>query len=155
MGIFDFFRKKKEETAIESRARNAEQAVAISQETIKNKTTGAERLFSGYRLLATLDTRTCLVCGSLDGKVFDNPEPEHKCLNENCRCVILPVIKGMEEPLDDDERASMDGPVPASMTYSDWLGKQPAKRKREILGECYDRYKAGESLQEIAALLEK
>ena len=118
MGLFDLFKKKKTK----------------SQNTTKS-------LFSGYRLLATLDTRTCLVCGELDGKVFDTSEAalSHICLNEHCRCEVLPVIKSMED-FDDDERASMDGPVSVKMTYAKWLKKQPAKRQKEILGESITKF---------------
>jgi len=112
-------------------------------------------LFSGYRLVGTLDTRTCLVCGSLDGKIFDTEEAAtaHKCLNEHCRCVVLPVIKGMEDFDEDDERASMDGPVSASTTYEKWLKKQPVKIKKEILGDYYEKYKNGTSLEELVKII--
>jgi hypothetical protein len=51
---------------------------------------------------------------------------------------------------DDDERASMNGPVYAGMTYEQWLKKQSVARKKEILGKYYDQYKNGVSLTEIA-----
>ena len=106
-------------------------------------------LFSGYRFLATLSTKTCLACGALDGKIFDTPELPNVCLNEYCRCLMVPVVKGMEEFDPDDTRASDEGPVPASWTYEKWLKKQPVKIKREILGDYYERYKNGATLQEL------
>ena len=63
---------------------------------------------------------------------------------------MLPEIRGMEGFDDDDERASVDGPIPAKMTYSKWLKKQPADRKKEILGEYYKQYRNGVTLEEIA-----
>ena len=154
MGLFDFLKKNKL-TILTKNSNNITEIrrTPTPQETARNEIYKQNsRLFSGYRLVATLDTRTCLVCGSFDGKVFDTEEMSHKCLNENCRCVVLPVIKGMEEFDDDDERASADGPVPAKMTYTKWLKKQPAARKRQILGNYYDQYKNGVSLEELARL---
>jgi hypothetical protein len=134
MGFFDFLKKREKQPEKEQPKRS---------------------MFSGYRLVGTLDSRTCLVCGSLDGKIFDTEEAAtaHKCLNEHCRCVVLPVIKGMEDFDEDDERASMDGPVPASMTYEKWLKKQLVKIKKEILGDYYENYKNGTSLEELVKTL--
>lgn len=104
-------------------------------------------LFSGYRYIATLDNRTCLECGTLDGKVFEGSEiptepelPQHP----NCRCLWLPEIKGMEGFDDDDERASVDGPVSANMSYEEWLKTQSDDVVRDILGPTrYSLYKEG------------
>jgi len=136
MDFFDFFRKRK----------------TTSKRDIKNSS-----IFSSYRFVSTLDTRTCLVCGFLDGKIFNTEEEamSHKCLNDSCRCAVIPEIKGMEGFHDNDTRASMDGQVPANMTFSKWLKKQPIVRKKEILGNYYSQYKEGVSLEEIAKDAEK
>jgi len=103
-------------------------------------------LFSGYRYVATLDSRTCLVCGSLDGKVFEGSEPPKEPplpQHPNCRCLWLPEIKGMEGFDDDDTRASMDGQVPANMNYEEWLKTQPDEVVRDILGTSrFNLYKS-------------
>jgi len=147
MGLFDFLKKKK--TKPEIIQDTIQKNNIIRTETYKKNS----YLFSGYRFLSTLSTKTCLACGVLDGKVFDTPEMPHVCLNEHCRCLMVPVVKGMEKPDPDDTRASDDGPVPASMTYEKWLKKQPAKIKRIILGDYYERYKNGTPLQELAKLI--
>jgi len=102
-------------------------------------------LFSGYRYIGTLDSRTCLVCGSLDGKVFETMEEAPKLpAHHNCRCLYVPEIKGMEGFDDDDERASEDGPVKANMTYEEWLKTQPDDVVRDILGPTrFAAYKEG------------
>ncbi len=121
-------------TMIAHMAENARDAVYKENESI----------FSGYVYLATLDTRTCPVCGTKDGKVYESLDkapvlPSHL----SCRCLLLPQIKG-REGLELEERASVDGPVDGSMTWKDWLAKQDAGRQMDILGPTrYAMYKAG------------
>ena len=104
-----------------------------------------ESLFSGYRYIGVLDDRQCLICGSLDQKVFKTLEdmphlPQHR----QCRCLAIPEIKGMEGFDDDDERAAAGGPVSAKMSYADWLEKQDAETQKDILGASrYEMYKNG------------
>jgi len=104
-------------------------------------------LFSGYRYVGTLDSRTCLVCGELDGKVFEGSEPPeepHLPQHYNCRCLWLPEIKGMEGFDDDDTRASVDGPVSANMSYEEWLKTQDEATQKDILGATrFELYKQG------------
>jgi hypothetical protein len=109
-------------------------------------------IFSGYRFLATLSTKTCLACGALDGKIFDTPELPNVCLNEHCRCLMVPEVRGLEGFDEDDTRASDDGPVPASWTYNDWLKKQPKSMQKRILGDLYDMFNDGVSLTELMKL---
>lgn len=118
-------------------------------------------IFRGVMYTATLDTRTCPVCGPDDGKVYAHepksgerpfdgkPEiPRHP----NCRCTYVPVTKTWRDlgvDVDDTaassaERASMDGQVPASTDYDSWLKGQPANIQRSILGpERYALWKSG------------
>jgi hypothetical protein len=50
----------------------------------------------------------------------------------------------MPEYLEGDERASVDGPVPAKMTYQDWLAQQDPVVQKDILGPArYAAYKNG------------
>jgi len=110
-------------------------------------------LFSGYRYVETLDSRTCLVCGSFGGKVFKEIEDAPKLpIHQNCRCLLTPVVKGMEDFDDDDTRASVDGPVSANMTYSDWLKTQPESVQRDILGPArFEMYQRGEPISGFVA----
>jgi SPP1 gp7 family putative phage head morphogenesis protein len=110
-------------------------------------------LFSGYKYLGTLDSRSCLVCGNLDGKVFKEIEDAPKLpKHPNCRCLLVPLVKGMEEDDEDDTRASEDGPVPAKMTFTDWLKTQPDEFARDILGPVrFSMYKDGTDLSGFVA----
>ncbi|MDO5577528.1 MAG: minor capsid protein [Fibrobacter sp.] len=101
-------------------------------------------LFSDYKWLATLDRRTCTVCGSLDGKTFKNINDAPTApIHLNCRCLLIANVKGIDFS---DERASENGYVDSKTTYSEWLKEQPDKVQREVLGSArYKMYKNGTS----------
>ena len=92
-----------------------------------------------YEYLATLDSRTCLVCAEsahLYKELRDIPQlPQHR----NCRCTIVPYFN-----IDNDVKASKDGYVKADITFNDWLEEQDSKTQLEILGRSrYNLYKSG------------
>lgn len=98
-------------------------------------------VIKGIQYVATLDTRTSSICRSLDGKVFkigDGPRPPQ---HMNCRSTTVPITKSWKElgiPLKDaseDMRASMNGQVPAKLTYYEWLRQQPKNVVEEVLGK--------------------
>lgn len=98
-------------------------------------------LIEKVQWVSTLDSRTTPVCRSRDGKVYpvdDGPRPP---AHINCRSTTIPITKSWRElGIDMDEmpegtRASMDGQVPASMTYNAWLKQQPAEFQDEVLGK--------------------
>jgi hypothetical protein len=52
--------------------------------------------------------------------------------------------------LPEGERASIGGPVPASMTYQDWFGEQTKERQLEILGpELFGKHEQGKLAKEL------
>lgn len=80
-----------------------------------------------YQIIATLDSKTCGICGELDNKVFDvdkaiagvNMAPFH-CF---CRCTDVPFYD--DEDLSGQTRVArnVDGnsiEVPADMSYEEW-----------------------------------
>ncbi len=102
---------------------------------------------------ATLDTRTSAPCRARDQKQYS--VPEHKPIGHSlpwgggpgrfhwrCRSHQTMVLKsnkelGIDAPdvmMKNGTRASMDGQVPANLSYGDWLQKQSAARQDEILG---------------------
>jgi hypothetical protein len=100
---------------------------------------------------ATLDSLTSPMCRLRDGLLYDPDSHKplgHKVpwlggpgrLHFNCRSVSAPVTRSWRElGIDIDDmpagtRASMDGQVPADLTYADWLAKQSAARQDEVLG---------------------
>lgn len=103
---------------------------------------------------ATLDGRTSDICRIRDRRQYRNTE-RHEPIGHsvpwlqgpgrshwNCRSAQAPVLKSLAEitGLDiredwpESTRASMDGQVPQSTTYGEWLQRQSAKRQDEVVG---------------------
>ena len=123
------------ENSVKRNTRTAMQAFA--NEAHRSVYEQNDDLFIGYKYLATLDTRTCILCGSDDAKTYkslkDAPVlPRH----HHCRCIIVPIVSMLNY---ESERASMDGPVSEKVTFEDWLREQSAERQRDVLGPM--RYK--------------
>jgi len=94
------------------------------------------------QIQATLDTRTCLECMNLDGKVFKVGDGRRPPFHYGCRCTDTPVLKSWKEldikglkEVPDSTRASMNGRVAATMTYAQWLRKQAVDVQNEALGK--------------------
>lgn len=97
-------------------------------------------LVKEWQFVATLDTRTTAICQFLDGKTYKvgrGPQPPR---HVSCRSSTTPVLVSWRElGIDRDEipagtRASMNGQVPATQTYGEWLKGQPAGVQNEVLG---------------------
>jgi SPP1 gp7 family putative phage head morphogenesis protein len=95
--------------------------------------------------VATLDERTSATCRLRDGTLWTlDGEPighDYEWLGGpgechfNCRSSSVPVIDNKVIDLSKGRtRASVDGPVPATLTYAEWLKEQSAARQDEILG---------------------
>ncbi len=116
------------------------------------------------RWVSTLDTRTTPICQHRDGRVGPvtdvgtwtppegatvlDPPMARPPAHPNCRSTTVAVTKSWRElGFDMDEmpagtRASMDGQVPANMTYFQWLNKQSADVQKDVLGKTrYDMWK--------------
>jgi len=98
-------------------------------------------IIKGLKWVSTLDTRTCLECGSLDGKTFKlGTQHRQPPAHVNCRCTLTPVLKSYKEmglPLKGAppaSRASMNGLVPSNVTFEDWLQGQPKDVQKRVLG---------------------
>lgn len=90
--------------------------------------------------VSTLDDRTSLICASLDGQTFAADEGPRPPAHFNCRSTTVPVLASWEElgipakQLSAGTRASMNGQVPDTVTYPEWLKAQPAAVQNEVLG---------------------
>lgn len=122
-------------------------------------------IISGYQALVTLDTRTSTICKARSGMQWDlkgkpipntgtkgdfpGPPPWHY----QCRSTLVPIIKGWNDvgtktkgKLGSNKatQSSMDGKVPQTMNYEDWLKKQPKEVQVEALGPSkYKLWKEG------------
>lgn len=133
-----------------------QQAAAIVRTTSGHVTTQAreatyaemEDVLDGVQWVATLDTKTCPVCGPLDGKIFPVKEGPRPPAHWNCRCTTAPVTKSLDailgkkkaqETIETSTRASMDGQVPESTTYTEWIKDQDAATQDEVFGPSRGR----------------
>lgn len=117
--------------------RNASRLVRTEMSYIQGEATFDSYRESGvvekYQFLATLDERTCSICGPLDGKVFALSEKEvginYKPLHPNCRCDSVPYF---DDEIDAGQRIARNKRgrtynVPGNMTYEQWYKKHVKK----------------------------
>lgn len=114
-GMYSSMRLIRTET---NRVHNAAEKAAYEEEGITE-----------YRFLATLDGRTCDVCGALDGKTFPVSEAKeginYPPLHPNDRCTTMAVIEGQNRA--ELKRRALDLEtgktvlIPAETTYEEWL----------------------------------
>jgi len=110
---------------------------AVAREQVYERNTD---VIKAVQWVATLDSRTCEICGARDGKTWANGEGPRPPEHFNCRCTTVPVTKSWREMgIDRDElpagtRASMNGQVSSSLTFDAWLRTQSRETVREVLG---------------------
>ncbi len=98
-------------------------------------------IIKGVQYVATLDGRTTTICASRDGNVYPVDSGPRPPAHVGCRSSTTPVVKSWKElgislkEAPEGTRASLDGQVPASQNYSDFLRKQPANFQDEFLGK--------------------
>lgn len=125
----------------------------VSNETREASYAENSDVVKGVQIVATLDTSTCEQCAGLDGEILEPGSGRRPPFHFGCRCTTAPVLKSWKElgiPLKDIDagtRASMDGQVPASMTYGEWLKTQTQDVQDDALGparaELFRNGKAG------------
>ncbi len=136
---------------IETSRRNAEALVRTSIQTVANATRkevfdANPEVIQGYRQLSTLDGRTTDICIAYSGAEWDlqgngingttlpfnGGPPRHW----NCRSVLVPIVRDLPglPAFRGSTRASMDGPVRADITFSEWLKDKPKAFQDDLLG---------------------
>lgn len=139
---------------METSTQRAAALVRTSVQTVANQARldtyqANDDVIKGVTWVATLDSRTCLKCGardgnqwSLDHQPINGSQAFHNApLHWSCRCTLSPVLKSWRElGFDLDEaprgtRASMDGQVPSTQTFEEWLGKQSDDTIEDVLGK--------------------
>ena len=123
----DFAKKMQSKKFDAYRLLHTESSFLMSEATHAGyKEDGVEK----YQILATLDSKTCGVCGDLDGDVHEvdkavvgvNMPPFHPL----CRCTDTPYREGVDHSSLTRTARDADGnyiDVPADMTYKEWRKK--------------------------------
>lgn len=112
----------------------------VSNVTAQETWKANSHVVKAWQFLATLDSRTTLTCGSLDGKSFPIGEGPIPPRHIRCRSISVAVTKSFRElGIDKDElsaadRASMDGQVAGSPRFADWLKGKDAATQENVLG---------------------
>lgn len=100
-----------------------------------------EDILLGYRALATLDSRTTLICMGRDGKLFALDSGIATPFHWGCRTCLVPEVKPEYNVGSDltGERFARDKDgkrenVSDKVTYGGWLKRQPKEFQDEVLG---------------------
>ena len=113
-------------------------------------------IVKGYRLIATLDGRTTVICRSLDrSRVFLVNQGPRPPLHIKCRTTTIAVLAPKFDYLEEGAmRSSETGPVSAKDTYYDWLKTQPVNFQNDALGPMRGKLfrEGGLSTEEFARL---
>jgi len=118
------------------------QTEAIVRTAVNHVATQAKELtyaqntdvISAVMMVATLDNRTTPFCQHIDGAVYKVGEGPRPPFHFNCRTTTVPVLRSWEQLNLAGTRASMDGQVPRSLTYGEWIKGQSAEVQNEALG---------------------
>jgi len=97
-----------------------------------------EDIIKEIYIVATLDFRTTVICMFYDSQRFPVGEGPRPPFHMSCRSTIAPVIRSAEEigvKIGSPKlRASLNGEVPAKLTYNDWLKMQSVENQNKVLG---------------------
>lgn len=92
----------------------------------------------GYKRLATKNSRTCLACLALDGKIYETSELMP--LHPQDRCTMIPLVKGF--------------PAPTWETGSEWFASLPEKDQKKMMGaERFDLYQNGVPFEDMVTVV--
>ena len=92
-------------------------------------------ILDGIKLVATLDSRTTIVCMGFDGEVFPLGSGPRPPFHYRCRTLAVPQVKEKYRiPIKGRTRASETGPVDAQTKYSGFLRSRGKERQDQILG---------------------
>lgn len=89
-------------------------------------------VIEGWRFVATLDSRTTIICASRDGQVYSLDSSRHlPPLHWNCRSKI---VASLFDDVPDFQRASVKGPVRGDMDYEQFMREQDKAFQDDVLG---------------------
>ena len=113
-------------------------AVQARKETLKEN----DDVLLGYEWVATLDSRTSLICMSRDGVIYKDYDKDPKPpAHFNCRSTITPVVDPQYDLGADivgkrpAKGSKGTGQVSADLNYNDWLKNQSEAFQNKVLGK--------------------
>ena len=148
----EFAKKMNSKKFVAYRLLHTESSFLMSEATHAGyKEDGVEK----YQILAILDSKTCGICGDLDGNVYEvgkevvgvNMPPFHPL----CRCTDTPYYDDMD--LSDITRVARDPEtgknydVPGDMTYKEWHAQYIEQNPDKVLAEKKLRNKKADKAQ--------
>lgn len=81
------------------------------------------------RYCAVLDSRSCIVCGSMHGEIFTVKNRPLLPIHDRCRCSYYPLLS--------EEQFEFN-------SFPEWLDSLPEKEQKDVLGKTrYELYKSG------------
>ena len=88
---------------------------------------------SKYQYVAILDSKTSIICASLDGQVFEYNKGPLPPQHFNCRSSTVPVLDDDDiEKRFPDTRPSATGRVPQDKNYGTWLKENPSIQTKTL-----------------------
>lgn len=109
-----------------------------------------------YRVVGTLDTKTCSTCGDMDGKVFKmsefSPGSTAPPFHPWCRCCTAPYYEDMDgigERYARDAKTGESYKLPKDITYKEWKALQDEAYGHEFVDKTrkYEYNKNADMLQ--------
>lgn len=98
-------------------------------------------IIRGWQFVATLDSRTTLICAAHDSEIYPLGEGPMPPLHPNCRSTITAVTKSFDEMGLDrkdytaDQRASLDGQITNPGNFEKWLKGKDEAFQNGLLGK--------------------
>lgn len=89
--------------------------------------------------LSMLERRTCAICRSMDGKIFEINKGPRPPAHISCRCIGVPLPAGWKKIASNGTRAAQSAfgtqQVALTETYYTWLKRQPPSFVEDVLGK--------------------
>lgn len=98
------------------------------------------RVIQGVQYVATLDSRTTIICSTLDSREFNIGQGPRPPQHFGCRSTTAPLTKSWQDmgisrqELSHSTRASMNGQVPEGKTMRDFIDSPNGPGAEDILG---------------------
>ena len=154
-GVMGERRLRYSDGAFNGRKRRAEIETVVRTAVNHTATQAREELYASnsdvikaVQFVATLDSRTSLVCSIEDGAIHEIGRGPRPPLHLNCRSITVPVVKGFDELIPGlkaetstvpEVRAMLDGTTSGKVSYTTWLRRQNAEMQDFVLGASRGR----------------